>query len=113
MLFLSCSDNKEKEEPDGGPCSYETKIYPATVIKIEIGDSLYIDILFRVDDEFGNLYKDSVSWYMENKNWLSISEINKDSISLGKKYQFLIDEIKTGACNPFIEKLTLLKYEKY
>ena len=105
-FLLSCNSN----EPDGGPCTYDNKVYPATVISIEKKDSLYAELLFRIEDESGKLYRDSVSWFMENKHWLKISDLKKDSITPGKKYKYRIDLLKSGSCNPNLERLTLEKY---
>lgn len=107
-LLAGCRENKET--PDGGPCTYETKTWMATVVKIETGDSLHHDVIFIVKNENGELVRDSVSWYMENKTWLTKTDLAKDSVTIGRKFKYLVDEIKTGACNPLIEKLTLEKY---
>lgn len=109
LLFTGYNCNSH-EEPEGGPCTYETKIYPATIIAVEKTDSLHAELLFRIEDEYGKIYRDSVSWYMENKNRLKISDLKKDSVIPGKKYKYMIDLIKTGSCNPHIERLTLEKY---
>jgi len=109
LMLISCT-NSENAEPEGGPCTYETKIYPATVIAIDNMDSTYADILFSINDEAGRLYRDSVSWYMETKGWLELAQIKKDSIVVGKKYKYFVDKIKTGSCNPHIEKLLLEKF---
>jgi hypothetical protein len=97
--------------PEGGPCTYETKNYPAIVIGIEKQDSLNADIIFKIETGTGEVYHDSVSWYMENNSWILISQIEKDSISIGKKYKYRLDFIKTGSCNPHIERLTLEKFQ--
>lgn len=110
-VLIACNSNKEKEEPTGGPCSYETKIYPATVIKIEKKDSLKADIIFRIDDNTGRLYRDSVSWYMEKREWILLSMIEKDRIGVGRKYQYEVQRIISGSCNPAIETLKLEKYQ--
>lgn len=108
LLFLSCNNNRE--QPAGGPCSYETRTWMATVIKIDPIDSLQNDVVFNIRNENGELVRDSVSLYMENKTWLTAAELVKDSVQVGKKFKYFIDEIKTGSCNPRIEKLTLEKY---
>ena len=66
ILILSC--NNSGNEPDGGPCTYDKKKYPATVIGIEIKYSLSAEIIFRVNDLNGNIYRDSVLWNMEKRN---------------------------------------------
>lgn len=111
ILLLGACTNNEKEEPEGGPCTYETKIYPATVIAIENIDSIHADILFRITDEEGQLYRDSVSWYMENKSPIELARIEKESVTVGKKFKYTVCQIKTGSCNPHIESLLLEKFE--
>lgn len=108
VVLLSCNNNGQTE---GGPCTYDTKIYPATVIGIEKKDSLYADIIFRINDDTGNIYRDSVLWSIESNRLIEMILIEKDSIAVGKKYQYRIDNIKTGTCNPNIERLKLEKFE--
>jgi hypothetical protein len=99
------------DEPDGGPCSYDKKKYPATVIGIEKKDSLNAEVYFRVNDLSGNVYRDSVSWSMEKKEWMALAKIEKDSISIGKKYTYQVWKILTGHCNPDIKLLELEEYK--
>ena len=108
VTLFSCNCNNTI---DGGSCTYETKIYSALVINIEKKDSLHADILFKIEDKTGNLYRDSVSWYMEKKEYALLSMIKKDSVEVGNKYQYIIMEIKTGHCTPKIEILKLDKYQ--
>ncbi len=96
---------------DGGTCKYENKIYPAVVIKIDKKDSLNADILFRINDETGNLYRDSVSWNMEKKEYALLSMIKKDSIRMGNRYRYVVKQITEGSCVPKIEILILEKYK--
>ena len=110
VIIISCSDNRNNNVA-GGPCTYEKKFYPATVIKIEKKDSLNADIIFKIEDGAGNVYRDSVSWYMENKGLASIVQIEKDSIAIGKKYTYEVWKIITGHCNPDIERLALEKFD--
>jgi len=102
-FLFSCNSN----EPDGGPCTYDKKIYPATVIGIEKKDSLNADIIFRVNDLNGNIYRDSVSWFREKKEWMPLTKIKNDTIAIGKIYTYEVWRIITGHCNPNIELLKL------
>ena len=108
VSLFSCKCN---HTIDGGSCTYDTKIYPAMVINIETKDSLNADILFKIEDKTGNLYRDSVSWNMEKKEYALLSMIKKDSVEVGDTYQYIIMEIKTGHCTPKIEILKLEKYQ--
>jgi len=107
LTFNVVSCNNDKGEPAGGPCTYDKKYYPATVIDIDKKDSLNADIIFRVSDLNGNIYRDSVSWYIEKKEWTLFSKIEKDSILVGKKYMYEVWEMTDGACNPHVEILKL------
>ena len=104
-FLFSCNSN----EPDGGPCTYDKKIYPATVIGIVKKDSLVADIIFRVNDLSGNIYRDSVLWSMEKKEMMPFAMIEKDSIAVGKKYTYDVWKIIDGHCNPKIETLKIVE----
>ena len=79
-------------------------------MKIEQKDSLQADILFRIEDETGKLYRDSVSWNMEKKEYAQLSTIKEDSIRVGNKSRYVVKQITTGHCTPKIEILLLEKY---
>ena len=104
VILVACNS---RDEPDGGSCTYDKKKYPATVIGIEKIDSLNAEVYFRVNDSLGNVYRDSVTWSREKKEWMSLAKIEKDSISVGKKYTYEVWKIITGHCNPDIEILKL------
>lgn len=90
FLFLfSCNSN----EPDGGPCTYDKKIYPATVIGIVKKDSLVADIIFRVNDLSGNIYRDSVLWSMGKKELMPLTMIEKDSMLLAKNTATMLGKL--------------------
>lgn len=96
---------------DGGSCTYNDKTYPAVVIKIEQKDSLRADILFKIEDETGKLYRDSVSWNMEKKEYALLSLIKKENVKIGNRYRYVIKQITSGHCTPKIEILLLEKYQ--
>lgn len=112
LLLSSCNCNNGNDEPAGGPCAYETKIYPATLILVKRKDRFTADLIFKVTDKNGTLYRDSVSWYKENNNWINVPDILENEITVGKNYKYIIEEIKTGSCTPRIEKLILEKFDK-
>jgi hypothetical protein len=106
--LLACADAKKKPS-GGGPCTYEITVYPATVIHIKTEGTT--DILFRVEDLNGALYRDSVSWFKEKNSSLEKELIEWDSIRVGKKYKYEIMKITTGSCDPKIEMLTLEEFD--
>lgn len=106
--IISCNQNI-----DGGSCTYNTILLPAEVIAIIPlpYDSTRSDILFKITDSTGNIYRDSVSWSMKTKGYLNNTQIIKDSITIGKKYTYTISKILTGHCDPDIEILELKKFK--
>jgi hypothetical protein len=108
VILVACNS---WDEPDGGPCTYDKKKFPATVIGIEKKDSLNAEVYFRVNDLSGNVYRDSVAWSREKKEWMLLSKIEKDSIAVGKKYTYEVWKIISGHCNPDIELLKLEECE--
>jgi len=110
MLFAGC--NSQTKETADAPCTYTTKTYPATLVLIKRKDRFTADLIFRVTDNNGSIYRDSVSWFIENKSWIQVPDILEKEITIGNNYKYLIEEIKTGNCNPKNEKLTLEKFDK-
>lgn len=100
---------KEKGQITGGPCSYTTIQFPATIVDIaEIGDN-ESDIEFAVDG-YGNT--DTLSYYVTNNKAVSNQIIIEKEFKVGDVLVFECDEILTGTCNPSICGLKLEKYVK-
>jgi hypothetical protein len=109
LLFISCN-LFEKQEPDGGPCTYDTRIYPMKVIKIEQvkWDSTHFDLEFERNR---NQLKDTISYSTITKAWLTKEELNKENIAIGNIVQWEEKTILTGHCNPMIGILILKNYK--
>jgi hypothetical protein len=113
VLFFSgivYACNYNKKQPSGGPCKYETIIYPAAVIAVDTGNSP--DVIFRVKDLSGVVYRDSVSWFKEKAISLTREKIIQESIRMGNRYKYEIMKITSGSCDPQIETLKLEKYKE-
>jgi hypothetical protein len=110
-VTLSCN-NRKKETPDGGPCSYEDKIYPAKLIKLDPSpDSSEYDAWFEINrlNDAPADYRDTVHYSPHNYR-IPGEEVKKDSIAVGKVYKFISSTLKTGSCNPHVENVILERY---
>jgi hypothetical protein len=108
LTILACKSNKSK--PDGGPCSYDEKNYPATLVRLEVApDSSNYNPWFEIDDPAGN-GKDTISYLrMTNQN-VSREQLAKDSIAVGKVYEYVVKKIKSGDCDADIRTIRLEKF---
>lgn len=109
---LSCNNQKkEKENVDGGPCSYEDKVYPAKLVKLEASpDNSSYNGWFEIDNPSGNGAKDTISYLRMTNQSISKEQLQKDNIAVGKEYKYVVSTIKTGACNPDIRTIRLERY---
>lgn len=102
LVFLLGSCNFQA---DGGPCTYETTIYPATLLKKVDINPLYYDALFVVEID-GK--PDTLSFANKNNgNNISVEEIPKDSLIAGNLYQYEVMRIRSGSCNPVVDLIRL------
>lgn len=109
-IIISCN-NRKKEIPDGGPCSYEDKIYPARLLELEASpDSTIFNGWFEIDDPSGNGSKDTLNYLRLTNNSITKERLQKDSIVIGNIYKYVESAIKTGACNPDIRTIRLERY---
>lgn len=84
LLFSLFSCNTES---DGGHCSYDTQIIPATLVKLVDINSQSYDALFEVYLD-GN--RDTVSFArLNNGHYLFIETLPKDSLLPGKQYRYV------------------------
>jgi hypothetical protein len=109
VIFQSCNNSK-KETPDGGPCSYDDKIYPARLVKLEMNtDSISYNAWLEIDNPSGN-GKDTISYLRMTNNGIRKEQLEKDSISEGNIYKYVVSTIRTGACDPDIRTIRLERY---
>ena len=103
LLFASCNTFNQSE-PNGVPCNYDTKIYPAKVIAFETRDSIHIDVLFQ---RTRNELIDTFNYSSQKHEWFTKQDILADSIKIGNIYQWREDHIVSGHCNPTIYRLIM------
>lgn len=103
LLFIGCNF-----QSDGGPCSYDTTIYPATLLqKIEI-NAKYYDLMLEVEME-GK--KDTLSYAKKNNGSnIAYELIPADSLAIGSQYQYKVMRIKTGTCSPEVDIIELTPF---
>ncbi len=100
-ISISCNNNQK----DGGGCTYETKIFPATVIGLADTTNLNYDVLFEVNTS-GR--KDTLRYSDKNNGYnILTAEIPKDSLVPGSQYQYIIQKILTGSCSPVVDFIVL------
>ncbi|MCG3167777.1 MAG: hypothetical protein POELPBGB_03572 [Bacteroidia bacterium] len=105
MLSLSACAQRI---PEGGPCSYETEIYPAVIINIYEMDSLYSELFIAVH----TLPFDTLSWSGEFGSYLANDELKAKGYKLGDTLSYQIKHITQGTCNPYIKRLSTERYNK-
>lgn len=112
LLFLSiaCSFFQcsyfEKQVVDGGPCSYNTKIYPAKIIGFTTYDSIHWDLVFeRKRDHL----IDSFTYSYATKNYFLKEELSK--FNIGNTYQWKEMNIIDGHCTPVVTTLIMQPYQ--
>jgi hypothetical protein len=110
-LINSCSNGKkEKEIPAGGPCSYDEKIYPAKLVKLDASaDSSIFNGWFEIDNTSGN-GKEIISYLRLTNRSITKDQRQKDSMAVGNVYKYVVRTIKSGSCNPKTETIWLEKY---
>lgn len=104
-IISSC--NNQEENIAGGPCTYDSTVNPAKLISLAQKDSLNYDALFVINWQNAPDRMDTISYYMENKNWLTADQIKNDSLAVGNTYRFIEYFIRSGSCNGHIKRLVL------
>lgn len=98
--FFSCNNRS-----DGGHCRYETRIMPATLVKLVDINSQSYDASFEVvlDGK-----KDTFNYARFNNGHYLFSEtVPKDSLKPGKQYQYVSQRIISGSCSPQVDMILL------
>lgn len=108
LLFTGNASQGQKRKV-GGSCSYKHIVYPAKVIQA-FGDSARVFAKFEVI--YDNKYKDTISYYVLNGKYITRKEATAKGVVVGAKFKYIEMHITSGACTPFIKRLTLDKYEE-
>lgn len=100
-----------KENVDGGACSYKDEIHPAKLLRLETKDSLTYNAYFEIEAGLrGADKKDTLAFHDLNNQYIPADKIKKDSIREGKTYQYVVQTIVSGSCDP---TNTIFRLEKY
>jgi len=104
ISFASCNQGKGKA--DGGPCTYDRKVLPATLLQLqEINKNEYDAVLLVKRNEGA---ADTVYYSgMNNHHYIDREKIPRDSLVVGLDYQYIRQKIITGHCNPDVDLLIL------
>ena len=116
LLLLACTgcSNNQKtnggnSDVAGGACRYEVKKLKATVLAVVKKEAGSSDILFRVTDN-GQIYRDSLSWYMQEHRWVPDSLLAGHQIEPGTACDYEVHTLVQGSCDGRLEFLTLNRY---
>ncbi len=95
-----------KQVVDGGPCSYNTKIYPAKIVGFTTYDSIHWDLVFERnrDNQI-----DSFTYSYATKNYFLKEELSK--FNIGNTYQWKEMNIIDGHCTPVVTTLIMQPYQ--
>lgn len=104
-VFVHCN-YFGKQVVDGGPCSYNTKIYPAKIIGFTTYDSIHWDLVFERKRE---LRIDSFTYSFATKNYFLKEELSR--FNIGNTYQWKEMNIIDGHCTPLVTALIMQPYQ--
>jgi hypothetical protein len=108
MLLFSCNNITPKEEPAGGPCSYDEYRIAARILSLEQLDSNSFDVTMKLDsNEYVVPPYDTLNIYMEMSRFLTKAEVESLGLKKGKALTYQMLRINSGSCNPEINTLLL------
>lgn len=104
LLFLF--RRTDSSDVAGGPCSYKTIKYPATIINIECVaiDSSFFELTLRVD--YGG-YVDTLDYSNEFDQLVSGEDMLEKQYKIGQQMTYEHMQIVSGSCNPDIFTLKM------
>jgi len=109
IFHLSITCCHSQEIPDGGPCSYTTTNYPATIIDIFEVYEGWNEIFFLVKTLEP---ADTTTWSREFSGYISDEELKTERFKAGDTLAYEIREIIDGNCSPYLKRLTKERYKK-
>lgn len=107
LFFIMLSGRMASAQKAGGPCSYKHIVYPAKVLEV-FGDTSRVYANFEVI--FDNNRRDTISYYVMTGKYITRKEANEKGVVAGAVFKYIEMHILTGACTPFIKRLTLDKF---
>lgn len=95
-------------EREGGPCSYETTLYPAPIILIYPINETSSEVVVTT-----TLYgqTDTLHFSQEGHEYFSNTELTEKNYKVGDTLTYKIMEITDGHCSPYIKVLTKERYK--
>lgn len=112
LIFVTgCKYCKHQQNPEGGPCSYKTVLYPATVIDIFKVDNNMFDVSMSINTPNTN-GMDTIYYSSAYGRHMDSTEIKKLDVKIGSSFTYQIKHIETGSCSPYLESLIMEKFEK-
>ena len=112
LMLAACHTGNNRKDMNGGPCSYQDKIFPARLLKLVPVDSTLYDASFAVSGRRGaDDTPDTLYFHQLTNNYIQATRVKTDSIEAGKIYRYVRQTIVSGDCNPNIETIRLEKFE--
>ena len=85
IILISCNDIV-KEVPDGGPCSYEDKTYPAKLIKIIPINADEYDAQFKLEENRDFAGNDTIYYSsLNHHHYIPTKDIPIESVVIGQQ----------------------------
>ncbi|HSU28611.1 MAG TPA: hypothetical protein VLJ68_09540 [Chitinophagaceae bacterium] len=110
-VLFAC--NNKKNEPAKGDCQYREAAYPARLIELlEPAEGSGKEGLFEIDFSSKMKYnpKDTVSYMTINKKLIADSEIDKNKVTVGKIYKYVISTSEVPFCELVLQRIELTEY---
>jgi hypothetical protein len=109
-VVASCGQCNDPVGTDmaGGPCSYDEYRIPARIIVFDVLDSSSVEVSMVLDsnEHIPHPY-DTLNFYLETGRFMTLAEADSLNLKKGKALTYLVQRIRSGACNPEINTLLL------
>lgn len=110
-VLFACND--KKDQPTKGDCQYQEAAYPARLIELlEPAEGSGKEGLFEIDlsSKMQNNPKDTFSYMTINKKLISDSEMDKNKVTVGKIYKYVISTSEVLSCEAVLHRIELTEY---
>ena len=98
LAIVACGQ-MNRGNADGGPCSYESTPYPATVLEVDTAEVGLYNLLMAF--EFGE-ERDTMWFYDANNNYVPQEDMERYEVKPGSSCSYVHKQITEGHCNPEI-----------
>ena len=106
MLLFSC---RQSQNVAGGPCSYTTTNYPATIIEMYELDSIKSELIL-VTNMFDQ--RDTLYFSAAAHEYITNEEIRVNNFKPGDTLSYQHKQITSGSCTPDIFRMTKERYKR-